>query len=156
MNLILDIQRVTTFAVLPTDQQFTKWVLAALRHVYKAVELTIRLVDRDEMTALNTAYRHKEGPTNVLSFPFESPPGFVSEVPCLGDVVICAELVTEEAQTQHKKVMDHFAHLVIHGCLHLMGYDHIDAKEAEIMEALEKSILKKLDIQNPYAGEDSI
>ena len=153
MNLILDIQR-ATLATLPTDQQFTLWVLAAVREVYEAVELTIRIVDVSEMTMLNSTYRHKEGPTNVLSFPFESPPGFVSDVLCLGDIVICAELVIEEAKLQHKKVTDHWAHLVVHGCLHLMGYDHVDATDADVMEGLEKVILKKLGMQNPY--EDSI
>ena len=154
MKLTLDIQRVSESQTIPTDEQFTLWASTALRAEFDAVELTIRIVDVDEMTSLNKTYRKKEGPTNVLSFPFEQPDGITLEMPLLGDVVVCADVVETEASSQHKTIEAHWAHLVIHGCLHLLGHDHIHQNEAEMMESLEIALLKELGFSNPYAKEE--
>ncbi len=113
-------------------------------------EITIRVVDRTEMAALNHRYRGKIGPTNVLSFPFEAPPGLPLDI--LGDVVICAPLVLAQAASQGKPPMAHWAHLVIHGTLHLCGYDHQQPQEAEQMESLEQNILTELGIAPAVAA----
>ncbi|MCX4186402.1 rRNA maturation RNase YbeY [Methylophaga sp. OBS4] len=132
----------------PDQAQVTRWAEAALQSVDDDCELSIRLVDEDESAELNSNYRGKTGPTNVLSFPFESPVEL--EPILLGDLVICVPVVEREAAEQDKKVTDHWAHMVVHGCLHLLGYDHIETDEAEQMEALEIHILQSLDIANPY------
>ena len=111
-------------------------------------EMTLRFVGIDESQALNSQFRGKDKPTNVLSFPFESPPGM--EMPLLGDLVICAPVISQEAQEQGKLVSHHYAHMIVHGILHLLGYDHVDDTQAEEMEALEIRILAELDIDDPY------
>ena len=136
---------------LPTQEQFHLWVTAALdgaRHQAEESELTIRIVGTEESAELNESYRHKSGPTNVLSFPFEQIPGI--ELPLLGDLIICAPVVQKEAEEQQKTGISHWAHMVVHGCLHLLGYDHIDPTEAETMEGLEIVILAALGYDNPY------
>lgn len=148
MTITLDLQRIVVSDNLPTDQQFQQWVDAALAHTNKDFELTIRLVDENESQTLNNEYRHKNKPTNVLSFPFEVPEGI--ELNLLGDIIICVSVVENEANDQHKPLHDHWAHMVTHGCLHLLGYDHISDEEAEEMESLEIEILKKTGIDNPY------
>ena len=105
-------------------------------------------MDEDEGAELNEAYRRKQGPTNVLSFPFEAPPGV--ELSLLGDIVVCAPVVAREAGEQGKILESHWAHMVVHGCLHLLGYDHMEPVEAEAMEALETEILGGLGYPNPY------
>lgn len=132
----------------PTEADFIRWTEAALQSVDEDCELSIRLVDVDESAELNSTYRNKTGPTNVLSFPFESP--IELEPRLLGDLVICVPVVEKEAGQQGKPVEHHWAHMVIHGCLHLLGYDHIDADEAEEMETLEIQILHAINIANPY------
>ena len=153
MNLELDVQRASEDADLPTDAEFTTWVEAALAGQHDDVELTIRIVDEMESAALNTQYRHKQGATNVLSFPFECPPEV--ELNLLGDLVICAPVVEREAREQGKSVRDHWAHMVVHGTLHLLGFDHIDDVDAEEMEALEIDILERMGICNPYREVES-
>jgi len=136
---------------LPTREQFQLWVEAALdgaEHQTDESELTIRIVGTGESAELNQAYRHKSGPTNVLSFPFEPIPGI--DLPLLGDLVICAPVVLKEASEQEKSTESHWAHMVVHGSLHLLGYDHIEATEAESMESLEIVILTALGYDNPY------
>jgi probable rRNA maturation factor len=135
---------------LPTQAALERWVAAVLaRHLDEhRNELTVRFVDDDESRALNHTYRGKDSATNVLSFPFEGPPGVA--LPLLGDLVICAPVVRREAEQQAKTLLDHYAHMVIHGTLHLMGYDHVEDGEAEIMEALECAILAELGIAAPY------
>lgn len=154
MTLRLHLQQATSLKLLPSRPQFRRWVLAALTGAKKfpldsPSELTIRLVDEAESAELNSTYRHKKGPTNVLSFVFDSPPE-INIPPYLGDIVICAPLVLTEAQQQHKPVLAHFAHLTIHGVLHLLGYDHETAQEANVMENLETTILGRLKIADPY------
>jgi len=149
MKHIIDIQNVCDAQKLPSAELFQQWVNAALTIVTEQeFELTIRLVNITESQQLNKQYRQKDKPTNVLSFPFEVPEGI--ELNLLGDLVICAQVVEQEAKAQNKKLFDHWAHMVIHGCLHLLGYDHINDTEANEMEALEVKILTKLEIANPY------
>lgn len=142
---------------LPTRPQFRKWVLAALTGAGRRFdsEVAIQLVDAPEGQAMNLQYRHKDYATNVLSFPAEVPEGLPEDFdfPQLGDLVICAPVVAREAAEQGKKLDDHYAHLTVHGVLHLLGFDHIDDAEAEEMEALERVILAGLGIADPYAGE---
>lgn len=144
---IVDIQKVAEGSC-PEQDQFERWVDAALKHLDEDCELSIRVVDSEESAELNSSYRGKSGPTNVLSFPFDSP--VPMEPRLLGDLIICVPVVEREAIEQNKVLNNHWAHLVVHGCLHLLGYDHIEDDEAEQMEALEISILHTLDIDNPY------
>ena len=148
----IDLQVACTPTELPTKEQFQLWVDTALAEVSsepkQEFELTIRLVNHEESQQLNMQYRGKDKPTNVLSFPFEVPDGI--ELNLLGDLIICIEVMKQEAQEQNKALFDHWAHLVIHGCLHLVGFDHISDTEAVEMESIETSILRKLGISDPY------
>lgn len=148
MTITLDLQQACTAQNIPSNEQFQLWVDSALNSYKKDFELTIRLVDIQESQSLNLQYRQKDKPTNVLSFPFDVPEGI--ELDLLGDLIICADIVVKEAKEQHKAVNDHWAHMVIHGCLHLLGYDHIDDDEAAEMESLETKLLKDLEISDPY------
>ncbi|MDH5571175.1 MAG: rRNA maturation RNase YbeY [Gammaproteobacteria bacterium] len=133
----------------PSDVDFQQWVEAVLKHEqHDNVEVTIRIVDDAEITQLNNDYRDKQGPTNVLSFPFECPAEV--ELNLLGDLVICASVVAHEAIEQNKPERAHWAHMVVHGILHLLGYDHIDDTEAEQMEQREIAILGLLGYPSPY------
>ena len=147
VTIELEIQNVTSFRPVPGDEQFRLWVEAALRGATEAV-LTLRLVDDGESRTLNERYRGKNRPTNVLSFPADLPEEL--GIPLLGDIVICAPLVGAEAEAQQKPVQSHWAHLTIHGVLHLLGYDHQEKTAAEEMEALEADLLHSLGIRNPY------
>lgn len=148
-NIILDLQIATTNQDnLPTTEQINQWLNIILPPFMDKAELTIRIVDKDESQQLNNTYRHKDKPTNVLSFPFESP--IEIETPLLGDLVICKQVVEQEAIEQEKSLLSHWAHMIVHGCLHLLGYDHIDDEEAEEMESLEIEIMAELGFANPY------
>ena len=136
---------------LPTAQQIEQWATAAVQPQSDEVEMTVRIVDEAESHALNLNYRGKDRPTNVLSFPFECPDEV--ELPLLGDLVICRQVVEREAQEQDKPVMAHWAHMVVHGSLHLLGYDHIEDDEAEEMESLETQIMTGLGFADPYLSE---
>ena len=133
---------------MPTQAQFESWVRIAVGQTMPAVELTIRLVEVSESQHLNHTYRGKDKPTNVLSFPFEAPAEI--DLPLLGDLIICVDVVQKEAQEQDKSLEAHWAHMVIHGCLHLLGYDHIIDEEAEEMESLETQLLEHLGFTDPY------
>jgi probable rRNA maturation factor len=148
--LRLHVQIATTLKPPPSRLHFRRWILCVFKNtsIISPVELTIRLVDEVESADLNSTYRHKSGPTNVLSFPFESEPGVKTVY--LGDIAVCAPLVGKEANVQNKTEQAHWAHLIIHGVLHLLGYDHIKAEEAEVMESLEIKILQQLGFENPY------
>lgn len=135
---------------LPTQKQCTAWFKAALPPSITEAEVTLKIVDTEEGAWLNQAYREKQGPTNVLSFPYQVPGQPKHRL--LGDLVICAPLVQQEAEAQGKSVEAHWAHLIVHGTLHLLGYDHIEKKEAEIMEGLEIQILKQLGFPSPYGA----
>ncbi|MEO8957779.1 MAG: rRNA maturation RNase YbeY [Rudaea sp.] len=135
---------------IPSAASFRSWVAAAANGARRAkpTEVAIRLVDADEGRELNLRYRHRDYATNVLSFPAELPPGL--KLPLLGDLVICAPVVAREATEQGKPLRDHFAHLTIHGVLHLLGYDHENPADAQRMETLEIRILAALGIADPY------
>ena len=140
-QLKLYYQNVSEFANIPANAMFKKWAQAALR---VESEVTIRIVDEHEARALNSQYRAKDYATNVLTFP-------ITEKPILmGDIVICAPVVAAEAIAQNKSIEAHFAHLTVHGMLHLCGFDHETEAQAELMEALEVQILAKLGYANPY------
>ncbi|WP_295383794.1 rRNA maturation RNase YbeY [uncultured Thiodictyon sp.] len=153
MELDLDLQVATAAPDLPTQPDFERWAVAALEGRRERATLTIRIVDVTEGQALNLYYRGQEHPTNVLSFPFEAPPGLPGEEAddLLGDLVICAAVVSREAQEQGKPAPAHWAHLVVHGVLHLLGEDHLNDPEAEQMEGLETDILGRLGFPPPYA-----
>lgn len=144
------VQRTVPKNVMPTATQLKQWAKAALKDKIAHVEMTVRVVDTTEITELNMHYRHKTGATNVLSFPFDMPMGLADEPPLLGDIVICATVVNQEAEAQGKLATAHWAHMVVHGTLHLLGYDHEIPADANIMEPLEISILKKLGFPDPY------
>lgn len=144
------VQRAVPKNVMPMATQLKQWASAALKDKITAVEMTIRVVDVTEITELNTHYRHKTGATNVLSFPFDMPMDLADEPPLLGDIVICATVVNQEAQIQGKSAIAHWAHMVVHGTLHLLGYDHETPADANLMESLEINILKKLGFPDPY------
>ena len=139
---------------IPSAVSFRKWVAAALTGRIREADLAIRLVGAREGRALNRHYRGKDYATNVLSFPAELTTGVKLpkgvRMPLLGDLVICAPVVAREAKEQGKSLGAHYAHLTVHGTLHLLGWDHEDEREAECMEQLEREILAGLDIADPY------
>ncbi|WP_163936961.1 rRNA maturation RNase YbeY [Paraferrimonas sp. SM1919] len=148
MNLNLDLQLAFEHSDTPSLQQFELWASSVLADYKDDAELTIRIVDNEESQYLNHQYRGKDKPTNVLSFPFEAPAHI--ELPLLGDLVISAPVVCAEAKEQNKSIISHWAHMVIHGCLHLLGFDHINEAEAEEMEAIEIAVMTQLGYNNPY------
>ena len=152
MEVELEIQRASDAVSIPDDDQFQLWVESAL--VGKASEFTlaIRIVDEPEGRDLNRQYRDKDYATNVLSFSADLPESLPVEIRLsqLGDLVICAPVVAREATEQHRTETDHWAHLTIHGVLHLLGYNHEVADEATVMESLETEILAGLGISDPY------
>ena len=141
-------QYVSVLGELPSMQQLEQWAEAALLDRHTRQELNIRIVDADESQSLNKEYRGKDKPTNVLSFPFEAPPGVNANI--LGDLVICAPVVRHEAQAQGKSESSHWAHMVVHGMLHLQGYDHENDDDAREMESREVSIMRQLGFDDPY------
>jgi probable rRNA maturation factor len=147
MNQI-EVQVVFSSPGQPDKTQIQQWIDAALQDYDKDAEIVVRIVDVHESAQLNKQYRHKPGPTNILSFPADIPEGIGLNL--LGDLVVCAPVVEREALEQQKLLTHHWAHIIIHGVLHLLGYDHIEEAEAEVMESLEIKILQTLNISNPY------
>lgn len=149
----VDLQLAVAFEPLPDEDDLARWVgLVLMAHPTETRdELTVRFVEEAESRELNRDYRGKDASTNVLSFPFEAPPGI--DLPLLGDLVISPHVVEREALEQGKPLAHHFAHMVIHGTLHLLGYDHIEDDEAERMEALERALLARLSIPDPYRDD---
>ena len=152
MALEVDVQVAVANADLPSYDQFQAWAIAAWQMPDEAAGVVIRIVDRDESRTLNETYRHQDKATNVLSFPYEVMPG--AEVHHVGDLVICAPVVLQEAEDQAKPIAAHWAHMVVHGMLHLQGFDHTDDQQAERMESLETSILRSLGFPAPYATDE--
>ena len=144
------VQRATRAAGVPPAARLTRWALAALARKTRG-ELTVRVVGRGESAALNARYRGKRGPTNVLSFLSDPAAAKSRELLPLGDVVICASVVAREAREQGKTLAAHWAHMVIHGTLHLQGYDHENARDAAAMEARERALLAGLGFPDPYS-----
>lgn len=134
----------------PTLKQFQSWVNAVLREISTPKKtVTINLVDKTTSASLNKTYRQKEYPTNVLSFHYDAMPGIKTN--SLGDLVLCVDIVKAEAIAQNKSLESHWAHLTIHGMLHLLGYDHVTDIDAQIMEPLEIKILNALGFEDPYS-----
>ncbi len=151
-RIFIDLQIATeNLEGLPTEEQIVQWATAAVQPEGDEVEMTVRIVDEAESHELNLTYRGKDRPTNVLSFPFECPDEV--ELPLLGDLVICRQVVEREAAEQEKPLIAHWAHMVVHGSLHLLGYDHIEDDEAEEMESLETQIMQGLGFDDPYLAE---
>src|SRR3990167_8896304 len=148
----LDLQ-IASEGAAPSLEQLQLWCSKGLSPRSADSELTIRMVDEPEGRELNNTWRHKDYATNVLSFPADVTDGLL-DIPLLGDLVICVPVVEREAAEQGKSLEAHWAHLVIHGCLHLLGYDHIDDAEAEEMEALEQNLLAELGHPDPYADDE--
>jgi probable rRNA maturation factor len=150
----LDVQYAIENDDVPTQLEFECWVRAALEPMGGSVDMAIRVVDEQEGQRLNNRYRGIDRATNVLSFPFEAPPGIESDY--MGDLVICAPVVQREAQQQNKPEKNHWAHMVVHGVLHLRGYDHQRDAQAVEMETLEKKILATLGVQDPYQTDVAV
>jgi probable rRNA maturation factor len=142
----INLQIITKQKNIPSPALFKRWAKTTLPPDQQNAKLTIRIVDEPEIINLNEKYRHKKGSTNVLAFPVEAPVA----TPLLGDVIICAPVAIKEAQAQNKSITAHFAHLTIHGILHLLGYDHLIAKDRTKMEKQEIKILSELRFPNPY------
>jgi len=151
----VDVQIASNAAGIPASKSIRDWVRKAIDETDpgRDVDVSVRVVDEDEMRSLNREYRDQNKPTNVIAFPVGDggfvPPG---ERPLLGDIVVCAGVVAREANEQGKRLDDHWGHMLVHGTLHLLGHDHITDQQAEAMEALERRVLATLGIADPYAG----
>jgi probable rRNA maturation factor len=154
IRLDVSVSYATPRAGLPSAVSFRKWVAAALASRILEADLAIRIVGAQEGRALNRHYRGKDYATNVLSFPADMAEGVKLpkgvKLPLLGDIVLCAPVVAKEAKEQKKPLAAHYAHLTVHGVLHLLGWDHQDERDADCMEALERQILAGLGIEDPY------
>lgn len=150
MTIAVDIQRVAVDSEAPADSEIDGWARAVVQRFRADAALTVRIVDLREGTDLNERFRQRSGPTNVLSFPVSGLDEIAPEL--LGDIVICAPVVVNEAAAQCKSLQAHWAHLVVHGALHLLGFDHQDEVEAEEMEEQEREVLASLGYADPYAG----
>jgi probable rRNA maturation factor len=152
MQAELEIQRATTTLNTPDDNQFQLWINAIDVQQDKSFALSIRIVEEPEARQFNREYRNRDYATNILSFPVELPEGLPVEFrqSLLGDLLICAPVVAREAREQKRPEADHWAHLTVHGILHLLGYDHQQDDQAIVMESLEIDILNKLGISDPY------
>ena len=155
MEVYIDLQNTCEdLNELPSLEKLTLWAKTALLTGGRNLdsELTVRMVTADEIKELNSTYRHIDKSTYILSFPFECPEGL--DLPLIGDLVICFDILKKEAIEQHKTLEEHFAHLIVHGCLHLIGYDHIEPSDALIMEPLEIKALAQLGFDNPYKDDE--
>jgi probable rRNA maturation factor len=150
MTFYIDIQKATEEPIPVTEEQLTSWASLTIEAHQAEAELTLRIVDKEEMTALNGTYRKQPKPTNVLAFPSELPEDVILPCPFLGDVIICPEVLSQESQELKITPEAHWAHIVIHGILHLLGFDHSNEKDTPIMQALEINLLERLGYANPY------
>jgi len=143
MSNKITLQRVSKLSSVPANRLLKKWLSAAINNRCKNADITLRIVNNRESALLNQTYRYKKGPTNVLSFVYETKP-------VCGDIVLCAPLIAKQAKAQKKSIALHWAHLIVHGILHLLGYDHHTKKQTAQMEKLEIKILQSLGFENPY------
>ena len=149
----IDLQINSESSNLPALEEMEQWAKAAVGGHREEAEISVVIVDTGEGAELNHQWRGKEGPTNVLSFPSDLPEEL--QLPLLGDLVICAPVVEREAQEQQKTLKSHWAHMIVHGTLHLLGYDHIQDDEAEEMESLETTLMQQLGYPDPYQYDES-
>jgi probable rRNA maturation factor len=150
MKYNISLQNPENYKDIPNQFVIQRWVNLTLKDQLPKAELTIRFVSSDEIKKLNQVYRKKNKPTNVLSFPITPPTEVKEELPLLGDIVLCYSVIKEEAQQQKKTTDAHFAHMIIHGVLHLLGFDHLSKEDANIMEPIEIKLLNELGYNNPY------
>ena len=155
MNYYIDLQHVSSEPLPFTEDQIMDWAKGALNGQTESAELTIRIVDKPEMQSLNKTFRGQDKPTNVLAFPANLPANIALEYPLLGDIIVCPSVLLEESLEQHKSLQGHWAHIIIHGILHLLGYDHIKDDDAAIMQELEKKLLSQIGVADPYEVEDT-
>lgn len=155
MNHHIDIQHASNATIPVTDEQLTQWAQLTLDKHHQSTELTIRIVASEEMRALNHTYRQQNKTTNVLAFPAQIPEHIQLDTHFLGDVIICPNVLIEESVTLQKPLIEHWAHIVIHGILHLLGFDHIEEKDAVLMQKEETLLLNQLGFANPYLNEDN-
>lgn len=148
MTTTVEVQAVSKAINLPTPAQIEQWINTALQDSPQHSEVVVRIVDEAESAQLNAQYRSKSGATNILSFPADLPAEL--GINLLGDLVVCAPVLAKEALEQQKQADDHWAHIIIHGVLHLLGYDHLNDNDASIMESKEIELLQQLHISNPY------
>lgn len=153
MTYYIDVQNATTEALALSEDEITRLASLALRNFQKDAELTVRFVDPEEITYLNQTYRKKNQSTNVLAFPSALPAEIQLECPLLGDVIICPQVLLTESKELNKTLDAHWALIVIHGVLHLLGYDHINEDDATIMQTIEITLLAELGYSNPYDAE---
>ena len=153
MSYHIDLQKATEAQIPVSDECLISWAKLPLLSHKKSAELTLRLVEAEEITELNHNYRKQNKATNVLAFPTLLPEGIELEYPLLGDVIICPSVLQAESLEQGTALDAHWAHIVIHGVLHLLGYDHIKESDAELMQELEITLLAKLGFDNPYQRE---
>jgi probable rRNA maturation factor len=156
MAYTIDIQHAISKPIPISDMDISCWVSLALENRQSDAELTIRFVELSEMSELNRHYRKKQGPTNVLSFPSELPKELSSCLPkpFLGDIIICPEVLCDESIKLNKSLREHWAHIIIHGVLHLLGHDHMQADEEKLMQSIEIRCLQQLGFSNPYNEYD--
>lgn len=153
-NLLqITIQNESRASPIPRKSLIKKWVRAALSQQIQSAEITLRFVDAEEGQTLNRDYRQKDYATNVLTFTFDDELPQVANTPLFGDLVLCGSVIEREAQEQNKPLLAHYCHMIVHGTLHLQGFDHIDEAEAEAMELLETQIVTKLGYDDPYQAE---
>lgn len=152
MTFLVDIQYAEKITIPFSEEELKLWVKTALEPFQKNAELTLRFVDNQEMSELNQTYRHKQGPTNVLSFPSDIPQEIAESLdePFLGDIIVSPAVLLDESETQNIPLQAHWAHIIIHGVLHLLGYDHMEPEEEIAMQAIEIQLLNKLGYENPY------
>jgi len=150
MSYHIDIQNACDATLPFSDEQIKTWVALPLKEELPSAELTLRFVNDQEITALNHTYRKINKATNVLAFPASYPKEIVLDYPFIGDVIICPEILFKESQSLNKTLDAHWAHILIHGVLHLLGYDHIEEDETHIMQSMESRLLARLGFENPY------
>lgn len=154
MSYAIDIQIACDNPLPISKKELTEWVTTTLSTQKPSAELTLRIVSSQEIQELNATYRQKDKPTNVLAFPADLPEHIDINIPLLGDVILCPDVIQTESETLHTPLKAHWAHIVIHGVLHLLGYDHITLEDAKIMQPLETKLLAMHGFDNPYHFEE--